>query len=319
LSDPENCQVGVFLGYVSDAEYALVDFRLYLPEEWAKDRARRKRCGVPKGVKYRTRHELALEMLQRRGGTLPHGWVAGDDEMGRPAWFRRRLAGDNEQYLLAVPSNTSIRDLEGEPPPYGGHGRRPKAPFRGVRDWCAALPEEAWTKLAVRDGEKGPLDVEVVARRVESKVEGRVVGFAETLVVVRSRDGGVLKHDSFLSNAARETPLLEFARVVKASHRVEECLKRSQSEAGLGAYQVRNWLGWHHHMTLSLIATWFLVVEARRGKKDRPGADGAAGAAGPGADPAPGQRLRLAESGGTGADAPAGTERVGAVLPLQGT
>jgi hypothetical protein len=82
---------------------------------------------------------------------------------------------------------------------------------------------------------------------------------------------------------------------------------------------VRNWLGWHHHMTLSLIATWFLVVEARRGKKDRPGADGAAGADGPGADLAPGQRLRLAESGGTGADAPAGTERVGAVLPLQGT
>ena len=299
LGKVENCQVGVFLGYVSDAEYALVDFRLYLPEAWAKDRERRKRCGVPKGVKSRTRHELAREMLQRRGGTLPHGWVAGDDEMGRPAWFRRRLAGDNEQYLLAVPSNTSIRDLEEEPPPYGGHGRRPKAPFRGVRDWCAALPEEAWTKLTVRDGEKGPLEVEVVARRVESKVEGRVVGFAETLVVVRSRDGGVLKHDSFLSNAARETPLLEFARVVKASHQVEECLKRSKSEAGLGAYQVRNWLGWHHHMTLSLIATWFLVVEARRGKKDRPGADGAAGAAGPGADPAPGQRLRLAESGGT--------------------
>jgi SRSO17 transposase len=97
LGKVENCQVGVFLGSVSDAEYALVDFRLDLPEEWAKDRARRQRCGVPKGVKYRTRHELALEMLQRRGGTPPHGWVAGDDEMGRPAWFRRRLAGDNEQ------------------------------------------------------------------------------------------------------------------------------------------------------------------------------------------------------------------------------
>src|SRR5215213_1790 len=136
----ENCQVGVFLGYVSDAEHALVDFRLYLPKEWASDRKRRKRAGIPKEIEYRTRHELALEMLQSRGGSLPHDWVAGDDEMGRPAWFRKRLATDGERYLLAVPSNTSIRDLEAEPPPYGGHGRRPKVPFRGVRAWCEAQP-----------------------------------------------------------------------------------------------------------------------------------------------------------------------------------
>jgi hypothetical protein len=74
---------------------------------------------------------------------------------------------------LAVPSNTSIRDLEVEPPPYGGHGHRPKMPFRGVRAWCEALPIDAWTKLTVRDGEKGPLEVEVVARRVESKINRR--------------------------------------------------------------------------------------------------------------------------------------------------
>jgi SRSO17 transposase len=319
LGKVDNCQVGVFLGYVSDEEHALVDFRLYLPQEWAKDRKRRERAGVPKGVTYRTRHELALEMLRRRGGTLPHGWVAGDDEMGRPAWFRRRLADDKERYLLAVPSNTTIRDPEEQPPPYGGHGRRPKAPFRGVQAWCAALPADAWTKLTVRDGEKGPLEVEIVARRVESKIDRRVVGFEETLVVVRYTDGGVLKHDYHLSNAAPETPLAEFARVAKAMHRIEECLKRSKSEAGLGEYQVRNWRGWHHHMALSLVATWFLAVEARRGKKGGSGADGAAGADGPGADPAPGQPLRCAGSRGLGADAAAGAERDGAVLPLQGT
>ena len=123
LGKVENCQVGVFLGYVSAAEHALVDFRLYLPREWAKDRKRRKKCRVPKEVRYRTRHELSLEMLRRRGPALPHSWVAGDDEMGRPAWFRKRLAADHERYLLAVPSNTSIRDLEAAPPPYGGHGR----------------------------------------------------------------------------------------------------------------------------------------------------------------------------------------------------
>jgi SRSO17 transposase len=319
LGKVDNCQVGVYLGYVSDAEYALVDFRLYLPREWAKDRKRRKRCGVPKDVRYRTRHELALEMLERRGKVLPHGWVAGDDEMGRPVWFRKRLAADKERYLLAVPSNTSIRDLEAEPPPYGGHGRHPKAPFRGVRAWCEALPARSWTRLKVRAGEKGPLEVEIVTRRVESKVDRRVVGFEETLVVVRYEDGGVLKHDYHLSNAARDTPLSEFARVTKAAHRVEGCLKRCKSEAGLGEYQVRNWLGWHHHQALSLIATWFLVVEARRGKKGGAGADGPAGACGAGIDPSPGEPLRPNEPGGAGADPSPGAERVGAVLPLQGT
>jgi SRSO17 transposase len=308
LGKVENCQVGVFLGYVSDTEHALVDFRLYLPKEWASDRKRRKRAGIPKEIKYRTRHELALEMLQVRGGSLPHGWVAGDDEMGRPAWFRQHLAADGERYLLAVPSNTTIRDLEEQPPPYGGQGRYPKAPFRGVRAWCEALTDEAWMHLSVRDGEKGPLEVEMVARRVESKVDRRVVGFEETLIVVRFRDSGTLKHDYYLSNAPRDTPLAEFARVAKAAHRVEECFRRGKSEAGLGEYQVRNWRGWHHHMSLSMIATWFLVVEARRGKKGGAGLDGAAGTDGSGADPALGQRMRCAVPCGAGTDAPAGAE-----------
>ena len=269
LGKVDNCQVGVFLGYVSDAEHALVDFRLYLPRGWAEDRKRRKKAGVPKDVQYRTRHELALEML---GVAAARCRTAGSPAMTRWAGRRGSVGGwptTGERYLLAVPSNTTVRDLEEPPPEYGGHGRPPKAPFRGVRAWCEALPAAAWTKLAVRDGEKGPLEVEIVARRVESKVERQVVGFEEMLVVIRYTDGGVLKHDYYLSNAARDTPLAEFARVAKAEHRIEECLKRSKSEAGLGEYQVRNWRGWHHHMALSLIATWFLVVEARSGEKRR--------------------------------------------------
>lgn len=319
LGKVENCQVGVFLGYVAEAEHALVDFRLYLPRDWVDDKKRRKKAGVPRDVRYKTRHELALEMLARHGSALPHGWIAGDDEMGRPAWFRRRLAGDGQRYFLAVPSNTTIRDLEGPVPEYGGRGRHPKAPFRGVRSWCEALPAKAWTKLTVREGEKGPLEVEIVARRVESKVDRRVVGFEETLVVVRYLDSGVLKHDYSLSNAPRDTAPSEFARVAKASHRIEECLKRSKSEAGLGEYQVRNWRGWHHHMALSLMATWFLVEESRRGKKGGAGVDGTAGEDGSGVDPAPGQRLRCAVPGGARTNAATGAERVGAVLPLQFT
>ncbi|MBV8382364.1 MAG: IS701 family transposase [Planctomycetaceae bacterium] len=319
LGKVENCQVGVYLGYVTDIEHVLVDFRLYLPAEWAKDRRRRKKCGVPQEIRYRTRHQLALEMLQQRGGMLPHGGISGDDEMGRPAWFRKELAAQKERYLLAVPSNTGIRDLEAEPPPYGGQGRRPKPPFQAVRTWCEALPAEAWTRLTVRDGEKGPLEVEIVARRVESKVERRVVGFAETLVVVRYEEGGKRKTDYHLSNAARETSLAELARVAKAEHRIEECLKRGKSEAGLGDSQVRNWLGWHHHMTLSLLALWFLVGEAGRGKKGGAGVDRAASACRSSADLSQGVPVRYAGAQCPRTDAVAGTQRAGAVVPLQGT
>ena len=122
----------------------------------------------------------------------------------------------------------------------------------------------------MRDGSKGPLVVEAVKRRVVSRTHRRQQGDAETLVVIRYRDRDqqeVVKVDYYLSNAVPETPLCEFARVAKAAHRIEECLQRSKSEAGLADYEVRNWRGWQHHQTLSLLATWFLVRETDRGKK----------------------------------------------------
>jgi SRSO17 transposase len=168
---------------------------------------------------------------------------------------------------LAVPSNTTIRDLDAKPPPYGGRGRQPKQPFQQLRKWCELLPKNAWTRCEVRDAEKGPLVVEMVKRQVIAKID-RKVGPAETLVVIRWPDeDGVSKYDYDLSNAPITTSLSEFARVAKAAHRIEECLQRGKSEAGLADYQVRTWMGWHHHITLSLMATWFLVLEARRGKK----------------------------------------------------
>ena len=84
-----------------------------------------------------------------------------------------------------------------------------------------------------------------------------------------------MKHDDYLANASFETALDEFARVAKAEHRIEECLERAKSEASLAPYQVRHWMGWHHHQTLSLLATWFLTQENRRGKKICAGVDGA--------------------------------------------
>jgi SRSO17 transposase len=280
LGKLENCQVGVFMAYVSRKEQALVNTRLYLPVEWSKDKARRKGAGVPKEVRFRTRHQQALEMLDESAAALPHSWVAGDDEMGRPSGFRGKLRDRGERYLLGVPSNTLVRDLDVPPPEYSGRGRYPKSPFLRLDRWRAALPEEAWTRIEVRDGEKGPLVVEVVKRRVQARTETGGTGPEELLLVTREEQSdGTFKHDYYLSNADPGVSLNELARVTKAAHRVEECFRRGKSEAGLGEYQVRNWRGWHHHQTLSLLAAWFLNRETRRGKNPDPGIDAAAVAA----------------------------------------
>jgi hypothetical protein len=144
-------------------------------------------------------------------------------------------------------------------------------PFRRAEQWAAALPGAAWTTLTVRDGERGPLVVDVVKTPVRAKTERRRVGPEEVLLVVRERQAdGTCTHDYYLSNAAATTPLAEFARVAKAEHRVEECLQRAKGEAGLAEYEVRTWRGWYHHQVLALTATWFLTVEARRGRRWTP-------------------------------------------------
>lgn len=270
LGKVDHCQVAIYMGYVSAQGHTLVDLRLYLPKEWTQDKARLQKAGVPNAHRgYRTRHQWALDMLEKNGPVLPHAWIAGDDEMGRPSWFRRRLAGLGERYLLAVPSNTLLRDLETAPPVASGRGRRPQRLWQSVEQWSQALGDDAWKRIDVRDGSKGLLVVEVVKRRVVARTHRRQQGHEEMLVVMRYRDRDhqqVVQGDYYLSNAAPETPLWQCARVATAEHRIEDCIQRSKSEAGLADDEVRHWTGWQHHQTLSLLATWFLVQETERGK-----------------------------------------------------
>jgi SRSO17 transposase len=278
LGKVENCQVGIYLGYVSRRDQALVDFRLYLPKEWANRKRRRNKAGVPATIRFRTRHELMLEMLDEQGPLLPHAWIAGDDELGRSSWFRQELRSRDECYLLAVPSNALVRDLTVPDPPYGGRGPHPRVPFMRVDRWCAGVPEEAWQTIEVRDGEKGPVETQVIRKLVQARTEGQPAAVAEFLVVFRERQGdGTWKQDYLLSCAPVTTSLEEFARVFKAQHRIEEALKRAKGEAGLADYQVRTWEGWHDHQALSLLATWFLTQETRRGKNPDSRVDGSPG------------------------------------------
>ncbi|QDU82592.1 hypothetical protein Pla110_43520 [Polystyrenella longa] len=270
LGKIENCQVAVYMAYISSKVHALVDTQLYLPKEWTQGKTRLKKAGVPQeNRKHKTRHELCLELLDQHGDRLPHAWITGDDEMGRPADFRRELRERSERYLLSVPSNTTVRDLENAEPEWCGNGRPPKRPSVRADRWASGQSASVWKQIVIRDGEQGPLVVDALKRRVSTGQRARPTAAEEVLVVIRYRDRdlNVVKTDYYLSNAEIETPLEEFCRAAKAEHRIEECLQRAKGQAGLADYEVRNWVGWHHHQTLSLLANWFLTVETGRSEK----------------------------------------------------
>ena len=277
----DNCQVGVFLAYAAGDDYAPLDRRLYLPEDWAGDDARREKCHVPDEVKFQERWRIALDLLDRSLTGLAHGWIAGDDEFGRASEFREALRLRGERYVLDVPCNTTVRDLERRRPPRkrAGVGRKRAVPFRRADAWAAGQAESRWERIEVRTGEKRPLLVDAMTVRVRAKQEGRI-GPEERLIVIRPV--GESRIDYALTNAGPEVPLAEVVRAQRQRHRVEEMFAAGNGEVGLDHYEVRSWVGWHHHMTLSLVALWFLCLERRHVGGKNPGDDRAAGAKHPG-------------------------------------
>jgi len=273
LGKKENCQLGVFLAYVSSRGHAPLDRRLYLPKDWIDDPARRAECHVPEDVTYRKTWEIAHDLLRRSGPDTLHKWVVGDDEFGRASEFRAALRDDGERYVLDVPCNTNIRDLNGRRPPRkkAHKGAKRKVPFVRVDTWARKLPADRWTRLTIRDGAKGPLEVEAVSARVCAK-RSRRIGPEEQVLVIRTLDPQPDWTYS-LSNAPPDTPLVELVQVRSSRHRVEEVFQQSKGEVGLAHYEVRSWVGWHHHITLALLAVWFLVLERGRMGGKNPGSD----------------------------------------------
>jgi SRSO17 transposase len=308
LGKVDNCQVGVFLAYVSPRGQALVDRRLYLPKDWAADPARRGQTHVPEDVPFREGWRIGLELLDRAGADLPSAWVAGDDAFGRCAGFRAQLRRRRLRYVLDVPCNTLIRDLGEAPAP----GRR-RPPWRRVDEWARMQPRRRWHRIVLGAGAKGPRVVRAAEAWVQAKDEDGCVGPRERLVVLRTVDQEPRSWYT-LSNARSEATLAQLAAAHGRRHGAEELFAAGKGEVGLGHYEVRSWVGWHHHMALSLLALWFVQREKGRLGGKNPGADGAAA---PG-----GVRLRVAaEAAECGADrrasqSGAAAERRGTDLPL---
>jgi SRSO17 transposase len=276
LGKVDNCQQGYFLAYAARRGCALVDARLYLPADWAADPARRLKTHVPSDVVFQEGWRIALGLLDRARAGLPGRWVTGDDEFGRASELRGQLRLRELRYVLDVPCNTLVRDPAERRPPRREGGQPLMAPFERVELWVKRQPAGRWRTVRVRDAEKGPVSVKVLLATVQAKEEGGRVGPRERLVVLKSCEAEP-KTWYALSNA-HQARRGELARVHGSLHRIEERLEEGKQEVGLGHYEVRSWVGWQHHMTLSLLALWFVQTERLRLGGKNAGADGVAGA-----------------------------------------
>lgn len=260
LGKVENCQVGVFLAYASAKGHGPLDRRLFLPEDWAEDKERREKCHVPEDVEHRTKWQIAVDMLERHAADIPHRWVTGDDEFGRATEFRAYLRDTDELYVLDVPCNTLVRDLnQRRPRRRSKKSKKREVPFRRVDTWTKRQPKSRFERFVVRDGEKGPIEVEAIETQVITKYEGRI-GPEERLVVIRSIEKKPRVWYT-LSNAPSDEPLSMLVWAHAERYRVEQMFEEAKGETGLAHYEVRSWVGWHHHMTMSLLALWFVQLE----------------------------------------------------------
>jgi len=241
----ENCQVGVFLAYITGKGHTLIDRRLYLPKSWAEDALKRDKVGVPETVRFAPKAQLAQQMLQSAWDAgFRSAWVVGDEVYGNDTGFGRWLEQTGQQpYVLTVNKKHSVV--------IGWQPYRAEAV-------CQSLSPEQWQRLSCGQGSKGEREYEWARVAVNC---GDSEDFQRWLVFRRSLEQlDQAQHISYYQVfAPKNTSLATIAKVAGRRWCIEECFKLAKSQLGLADYEVRSWTGWHRHMTLVLAAQVFLT------------------------------------------------------------
>src|SRR5947209_2101157 len=241
----ENCQLGVFLTYTSQAGHTLVDRALYLPKSWTQDPQRCREAGVPEEVVFATKPELAARMLWR---TLEAGlgakWVTGDTVYGSHRPLREGLDVRKQAYALAVCCQEQV-EVQGQ--------------WKRVDRIADGFEPEQWQRICVGDGSKGPRQFDWAHIELARPQQQ---GWQKWLVVRRSLLEGEKPAERayVLVFAPTGTTLSEMATAIGTRWTVEQCFEEGKGEVGLDQYEVRSWQGWYRHMTLCMFAHAFLMV-----------------------------------------------------------
>jgi len=271
LGKRANCQAGVCVGSVTSQGSTMRDRRLSVPAEWLTDDAyaeRRRQCGLPPDLTCKTKPELAQEMIATviQSQALRCQWVVADEACGGNPALLDGVAGLGLWYFTEVAHTTRV--WEERPathiPPWRGRGRRPQrerlvegAPeAQTVLGMASALPAEAWTRQTIKEGSQGPMVAECAALRVVA-VRDALPGPDVWLVLRRHVETKELK--TSLCHAPVDTTVETHARMSGMRWPIETCFEDGKQRLGMGDDAVRSWTGWHHHMTLVILAHFFVV------------------------------------------------------------
>lgn len=247
----ENCQVGVYLGYIAPTGHALIDRELYLPQDWCDDPIRRAKAKIPADVSFATKPQLAQHMLERAWAEgIPMQWVVGDSTYGNAPTLRETIATTGHWYVLEIPKSAHVQVGTQSP--------------QTVESLVASLPDTGWSRYALNLSEQGLRWSDWTALRVVATTDT----LGEQWLVVRRTVTEPPDATYFLSNADSTTPLEVLAQVGGSRYQVEHLLEEAKGSAGLGQYEVRYWHSWYRHMTLALIAhTWLTLLRHEEAQK----------------------------------------------------
>jgi len=274
MGKQDNCQCAVSISVATLHASLPVAYRLYLPQQWAEDRSRRTRVGIPEEIVFQTKPQIALEQLRTLTKTdTPNGVVLADAGYGNHSEFRRGVRSLNLSYMLGIQKSTMVWPPGAEPlppPEYSGCGRPPTLPRRSpehapvsVLQAAQDLPHSAYQTIAWREGTNKELASRFAAVRVREghRYYWRNFHPLEEWLLIEWPEGEAEPTKYWLSNLEAAVSLEELVATAKLRWRIERDYQELKQEIGLGHFEGRGWRGFHHHATLSIAAYGFLVAE----------------------------------------------------------
>ena len=273
LGKVDNCQVAVCLGYTKGSMRTLIDTELYVPEDWANDQSRREECGIPEDLKFKTKAEIALELMRGvQSNGVKFGWVGMDTFYGRQTSLLKAIDSDGIVYMADIPSDTRVwqnHPRVGIPERKSNRGRIPTesrvlddepspTEVRMIKD---ELDPSQWVPTFVRDTERRELWSRIACLRIYA-VEDKLPGKEQWLIIRVDDSDGATKYQ--LSNAPLDTTIDRFAQMSCSRYWIERAFEDEKGLAGFADFQGRNWLGWHHHITMamfSMMVMMFICIE----------------------------------------------------------
>jgi SRSO17 transposase len=276
LGKQANCQVAVSLSIANHAASLPVAYRLYLPQDWTKDRARRKKAGVPKEIKFKTKPEIALEQIRWAcEAGLPRGVALIDTAYGRDSRLREGMTELGVTYAAGILPDT-LMWRPGTGPrrmdkPLNNTGRRDEPDLISAKEVALGLPKRAWRTVPWREGSADRLSSRFARVRVRVGYNKRIPEkLSPEWLLIEWPEGEKEPTKYWLSTLPEDVSFQRLVDFTKLRWRIERDYQELKQEVGLGHYEGRGWRGFHHHATLCIAAYAFLVAEQATIPPSRP-------------------------------------------------